>query len=116
MENTDITLKELATPDVVYQPWSIQRRPPQTSKRIPCGLFHNETARDTRGLHQNEGVPILLGWSSEGLAISTTCSFQHLGRYKAYVLGEVLSGIQNRNHQEKIYGIRQQSREALHEY
>ncbi|RDY12471.1 hypothetical protein CR513_02729, partial [Mucuna pruriens] len=117
--NNDRTLKELATPDVVYQLWCIQypqlepaqtyelksglthlRRPPQAFKGIPCGLFHNETVGDTRRLHQNEGVPILLGWSSEELAISSAYSLQHLGRYETYILGEVLSGIQNRDHQE----------------
>ncbi|RDY06541.1 hypothetical protein CR513_09457, partial [Mucuna pruriens] len=103
MQNNDRTLKELAIPDVVYQPWCIQypqRRPPQTFERIPCGLFHNEAVGDTRGLHQNEGIPILLGWSSEGLAVSLAYSFQHLGRYEAHVLGEVLSSIQNHDHQE----------------
>ncbi|RDY10455.1 hypothetical protein CR513_05024, partial [Mucuna pruriens] len=66
MENNDRTLKELATPDVVYQPWCIQypqRRSPQALKRIPCSLFHNEAAGDGRGLHQNEGISIFLGWS-----------------------------------------------------
>ncbi|RDY09770.1 hypothetical protein CR513_05810, partial [Mucuna pruriens] len=60
MENNDQTLKELATLDVVYQPWCIQRRSPQALERIPCGLFHNDAARDTRGLHQNESVPFSL--------------------------------------------------------
>ncbi|RDX69404.1 hypothetical protein CR513_51486, partial [Mucuna pruriens] len=45
-------------------------------------------------LCQNEGVPILLGWSNEGLAVSSACSFQHMGRYEAHVLGE------NRDHQK----------------
>ncbi|RDX95683.1 hypothetical protein CR513_21763, partial [Mucuna pruriens] len=124
MKNNDRTLKELATLDVVYQPWCIQypqlepaqsyelksafiyllpkfnRRPPQTFERIPCDLFNNEAARDTRRLHQNEGVPILLGWSSKGLVISLACSLQHLGRYETHILREVLFGIQNRDQQE----------------
>ncbi|RDX99957.1 hypothetical protein CR513_16914, partial [Mucuna pruriens] len=58
MENNDRTLKESAMPDVVYQPW---RRSPQAFEGIPCGLFDNEAARDTRGLHQNEDVSIFLG-------------------------------------------------------
>ncbi|RDX75050.1 hypothetical protein CR513_45125, partial [Mucuna pruriens] len=48
MENNDRTLKELTTPDVVYQP---RRRSLQALERIPCGLFHNEAARDIGGLH-----------------------------------------------------------------
>ncbi|RDX94155.1 hypothetical protein CR513_23490, partial [Mucuna pruriens] len=71
MENNDRTLKELATPDVVYQPW---RRPPQALEGIPCGLLHNKAVRDTRGIHQNEGVSILPGWSSKGLVVSTANS------------------------------------------
>ncbi|RDX75229.1 hypothetical protein CR513_44914, partial [Mucuna pruriens] len=97
MENNDRTLKELATPDVVYQPW---RRPPQASKGIPCGLLHNEAAGDIRRLHQNEGVSILPGWSSEGLAVPSASTVQHLGRYEVHIPGEVLSGIQNCVHQE----------------
>ncbi|RDY00114.1 hypothetical protein CR513_16743, partial [Mucuna pruriens] len=36
MENNDRTLKELATPDMAYQPW---RRSPQAIEGIPCGLM-----------------------------------------------------------------------------
>ncbi|RDX98329.1 hypothetical protein CR513_18767, partial [Mucuna pruriens] len=119
MENNDRTLKELATLDVVYQPWCIQypqlepaqtyelksglihlRRPPQASKGIPCGLLHNEAVGDIGGLHQNEGVSILPGWSSKGLAIPSAGTFQHLGRHEVHILGEVLFGIPNCVHQE----------------
>ncbi|RDX73058.1 hypothetical protein CR513_47386, partial [Mucuna pruriens] len=113
MENNDRTLKELATPDVVYQPWCIQypqlepaqtyklkRGPPQAFKGIPCGLLHNETARDIGGLHQNEGVSILPRWSNERLAVSSASAFQHLGRYEAHISREVLSDIQNCIHEE----------------
>ncbi|RDX92789.1 hypothetical protein CR513_25032, partial [Mucuna pruriens] len=89
MENNDRTLKELATLDMV-------RRSPQELKRIPCGLFHNEVAGDTRGLHQNEEVSIFLGW----MAVSTASSLQHLGRHEMNVPGEVLFGIQDNDHQE----------------
>ncbi|RDY05492.1 hypothetical protein CR513_10670, partial [Mucuna pruriens] len=63
MENNDRTLKELATPDVVYQPWCIQypqlepaqtRGPPQALEGIPRSLFHNEAVRDPGRLHQKE--------------------------------------------------------------
>ncbi|RDX77173.1 hypothetical protein CR513_42745, partial [Mucuna pruriens] len=100
MENNDRTLKELATPDMAYQPWCIQRRSTQALEGVPCGLFHNETIRDTRRLHQDEGVPILPGWSSKRLAVSTTSSLQHLGRHEAHVPGEILSSIQNYDHQK----------------
>ncbi|RDY02533.1 hypothetical protein CR513_14004, partial [Mucuna pruriens] len=76
------------------------RGPPQASKGIPCGLLHNEAAGDIGGLHQNEGVSILPGWSSERLAVSLASVFQHLGRHEAHIPGEVLSIIQNYVHQE----------------
>ncbi|RDX63377.1 hypothetical protein CR513_58206, partial [Mucuna pruriens] len=81
MENNDQTLKELATPNVVYQPW---KRPSQALQRISCSLFHNKAIRDTKRLHQDEGVSIFLGWSCKRLAVSATNSFQHLGRYEVH--------------------------------
>ncbi|RDY14413.1 hypothetical protein CR513_00517, partial [Mucuna pruriens] len=36
---------------------------------------------------------VTLGWSSEGLAVSSACSLQYLGRYETHILGEVLSNI-----------------------
>ncbi|RDY08413.1 hypothetical protein CR513_07358, partial [Mucuna pruriens] len=42
MENTDRTLKELATPDVVYQPWCIQypQLEPTQTYELKFGLIH----------------------------------------------------------------------------
>ncbi|RDY06101.1 hypothetical protein CR513_09975, partial [Mucuna pruriens] len=86
---------------MVYQPWCIQYpQSPQALEIIPCGLFHNEAARDTRGLHQNESVSIFLGCGCKRLVVSTTGSLQHLGRHEAHVSGEILSNIQNCDHQE----------------
>ncbi|RDX81564.1 hypothetical protein CR513_37737, partial [Mucuna pruriens] len=81
--NNERTLKELATPDVLYQPWCIQypHLEPAQTYELKYGLIHllskfhglagedphNEATRDTEGLHQNEGVPILPGWSSKRL-------------------------------------------------
>ncbi|RDY14748.1 hypothetical protein CR513_00134, partial [Mucuna pruriens] len=62
--------------------------------------FH-VVARDTRGLYQNEGVSIFLGWSCEGLTVFAASAFQHLGRYDGHVSREVLSGIKNCNHQKR---------------
>ncbi|RDX74350.1 hypothetical protein CR513_45921, partial [Mucuna pruriens] len=77
------------------------QRPPQASKGIPCGLLHNEAVGDIRGLHQNEGISIFPGWSSERLAVSSASALQHLGRHEARIPGEVLCGIQNCVHPEK---------------
>ncbi|RDY02910.1 hypothetical protein CR513_13571, partial [Mucuna pruriens] len=42
MENNDRTLKELATPDVVYQPWCIQypQLEPAQIYELKSGLIH----------------------------------------------------------------------------
>ncbi|RDY10499.1 hypothetical protein CR513_04972, partial [Mucuna pruriens] len=93
MENNDRTLKELATPDV--------EKTPQTPKRIPCDLFYNEAVGDIGGLYQDEGVPVLPGWSSKRLDVPSASTFQHLGRHEVHILGEVLSGIQNCDHPER---------------
>ncbi|RDY07789.1 hypothetical protein CR513_08050, partial [Mucuna pruriens] len=133
MENNERTLKELATPNVVYQPWCIQypqleptqtnelksgliHLPPQAFKGIPYALFHNEAVEDTRRLHQNEGVPIFLGWSSGGLAISSTCSLQHLGDMKCMFLEKFFPASKTATIRKEICGIRQQSGETLHDY
>ncbi|RDX92019.1 hypothetical protein CR513_25908, partial [Mucuna pruriens] len=93
MENHDRMLKELATPDVVYQPWCIQypQLEPAQTFELKSSLiqllpkFHGLAEEDPykhlkefhvaagnpRRLHQDEGVPILPGWSRKGLAIST---------------------------------------------
>ncbi|RDX67050.1 hypothetical protein CR513_54112, partial [Mucuna pruriens] len=103
MENNDKTLKELATLDMVYQPW---RRPPQAFEGIPCGLFHNEAAGDTRGLHQNKGVPILPGWSSKRL----------VGDMKCTVLEKFFPASRTATIRKEICGIRQHPGETLDEY
>ncbi|RDY10468.1 hypothetical protein CR513_05012, partial [Mucuna pruriens] len=84
MENNDKTLKELATPDVVYQLWCIQcpSLKPTQSYELKFSLihllpkfhglvgedphkhlkeFHDEAARDIGRPHQNESISILPG-------------------------------------------------------
>ncbi|RDX98229.1 hypothetical protein CR513_18888, partial [Mucuna pruriens] len=89
------------------------RRSPQAFEGIPCGSFHNEVVRDTRRLHQNKGVLILPGWSCKILVVSITGSLQHLGRYEAHKL---FPSSRTATIRKEICGIRQQSRETLHEY
>ncbi|RDX71233.1 hypothetical protein CR513_49448, partial [Mucuna pruriens] len=90
MENNERTLKELATSDVAV--------------------------RDTIRLQQNEEILILLGWSSEGLDISSACSLQHLGDMKRLFLEKFFLASRTVTIRKEIYGIRQQSGEILHEY
>ncbi|RDY13424.1 hypothetical protein CR513_01670, partial [Mucuna pruriens] len=110
MENNDRTLKELATPDVVYQPWCIQCPPlkpaqsyelksslihllPKSSqalKGVPRGLFHDEAAGDTGRPHQDENISILPRWRCKRLVVSTA----------VHVPREILPNIQNSDHKE----------------
>ncbi|RDY03060.1 hypothetical protein CR513_13403, partial [Mucuna pruriens] len=117
IENNNRMLKELATLDYPQleptQSYKLKSRlvhllpkfhglaggrSTQAPKGVPRGLFHNEAARDTGRLHQDEGVPFLPRWSSKGLALPTASHVQHMGRYEAHVLGEILPGIQNCDH------------------
>ncbi|RDX68818.1 hypothetical protein CR513_52153, partial [Mucuna pruriens] len=122
MKKNDRTLKELATPDVVYQPWCIQypartsldiqieiwRRSRQALEGIPCGLFHNEATRDTGRLHQNEGQKIGCIYSrffSTPRETKSECSWRNSFPASRTVTIK-----------KEIYGIRQHSGETLHEY
>ncbi|RDY13867.1 hypothetical protein CR513_01150, partial [Mucuna pruriens] len=63
-------------------------RSAQTHEGISSGMFHNETAWDIEGLHQNESVSVFPRWSHQGLAILTTDFVQHLGGHEANVFGK----------------------------
>ncbi|RDX86794.1 hypothetical protein CR513_31824, partial [Mucuna pruriens] len=116
MENNDRTLKELATPDVVYQPWCIQYpqlEPAQTYK-LKSGLihllpkFHGLTGEDPhkhlKEFHvvcstmKPQGIPEdyikmkAFPFSFDGAA-KDWLSLQHLERHEAHVSGEILFGL-----------------------
>ncbi|RDX93591.1 hypothetical protein CR513_24123, partial [Mucuna pruriens] len=114
--NNDRTLKELATPNVVYQPWCIQRRSPQALEGIPCGLLHNETTSDTERLHQDKGVFILPGWSSKRLVVSIVVLCNTWGVMKHMFLEKLFLASKTATIREEICEIRQHSGETLHEY
>ncbi|RDY04387.1 hypothetical protein CR513_11906, partial [Mucuna pruriens] len=75
-------------------------RSTQALEGVPRGLFHNEATGDTRRLHQDEGIPFLPRRSSERLALPTADHVQHMRRHEAHVLGEILPGVQDRDHLE----------------
>ncbi|RDX75856.1 hypothetical protein CR513_44220, partial [Mucuna pruriens] len=83
---------------------------------IPRGLFQTVTVGDTEGLHQNEGVSILLGWSREGLAVSLASAFQTWGDMKHTFLEKFFPASRTASIRKQICGIRQHTRETLHEY
>ncbi|RDX97541.1 hypothetical protein CR513_19680, partial [Mucuna pruriens] len=101
MDNNDRTLKELATLDVMYQPWCIQY--PQLeqaqSYELKSGLIH--VVCSTVRLYQDESIPVLPGWFRQGLVIFTTGTIQYLGGHEEYILEEVHFGIHNINHLER---------------
>ncbi|RDX71511.1 hypothetical protein CR513_49131, partial [Mucuna pruriens] len=107
MENNDRTLKELATPDVV-------RRPPQALEEIPCGFLHNEVARDTGGLHQNEGVPIIPGWSSKRLVVLHPVLFNTWGDMKRMFLEKFFPASRTTTIRKEICGIREIQQALCH--
>ncbi|RDX73866.1 hypothetical protein CR513_46468, partial [Mucuna pruriens] len=104
IENQDHTLKELAMPDVLE---------PTQSYELKSGLIHllpkfhslsgkdphkhmkkfHVVVRDTRRLHQDEGIFTFSRRSSKGLVVPTTNSFQHLERHEMHLLGEVLPNL-----------------------
>ncbi|RDX69604.1 hypothetical protein CR513_51260, partial [Mucuna pruriens] len=129
MKNNDRMLKELATLDVVYQLWCIQypQLEPTQTYELKSGLIHllpkfhglagedphNEAARDIGRLHQNEGVSILPGWSSEGLVPAL---FNTWGDMKRTFLEKFFPASRTTSIRKEICGIRQHTGEILHEY
>ncbi|RDY05468.1 hypothetical protein CR513_10704, partial [Mucuna pruriens] len=130
--NNERTMKELATPDVVYQPWCFQypqlepaqtyelksslihlRRSPQALERIPFDLLHNETIGDIRRLHQDKGVSILLGWGSKRLV---PVLFNTWGDIKRMFLEKFFLASRTLTIKKEICGIREHPGETLHEY
>ncbi|RDX98254.1 hypothetical protein CR513_18850, partial [Mucuna pruriens] len=126
MENQDRTLKELAMPDVVYQPWCIEysQLKPTQSYELKSGLlqllpkFHGLAGEDP---HKNlkefhigipkdyikmKAFPFLDGAAKDWLYIQPTL-FNTWGDMKCTFLEKFLP---------EICGIRQHAREILYEY
>ncbi|RDX82376.1 hypothetical protein CR513_36851, partial [Mucuna pruriens] len=113
MENNDRTLKELATPDVVYQPWCIQYpqlEPAQTYK-LKSGLihllpkFHGLVGEDPHK-HLKEFHVVCSTMRPQGIS-------------EDYIKMKAFSFSLDRAAKDwlkEICGIRQHARETLHEY
>ncbi|RDX93984.1 hypothetical protein CR513_23689, partial [Mucuna pruriens] len=100
-----------ASPDI-----RIKRRLPQASKGIPCGLLHNEAARDIERLHQNEGVPILPDRVAKDWLYLQPVLFNTWGDMKRTFLEKFFLTSRTVSIRKEIDGIRQHTRETLHEY
>ncbi|RDY06323.1 hypothetical protein CR513_09707, partial [Mucuna pruriens] len=120
---------------LINQPWCIQypqlepaqtyelkfglihlRGPPQTFEGIPCGLFHNEAVGDIGGLHQNEDVSILLGWSNKDWLYFQPTLFNTWGDMKRTFLEKFFPTSKTASIRKEICRIRQHTGETLHEY
>ncbi|RDX91072.1 hypothetical protein CR513_27001, partial [Mucuna pruriens] len=109
MENNERTLKEMATPDVVYQPWCIQypQLEPAQSYELKSGLihllpkFHGLAGEDSHKHLKEFHVPIL---------------FNTWGDMKRMFLEKFFPTSRTTTIRKEICGIRQHFRETLHEY
>ncbi|RDX81201.1 hypothetical protein CR513_38151, partial [Mucuna pruriens] len=108
MENNDRTIKELATPDMVYQPWCIQypQLEPAQSYEQKSDLIHLfpkfHLAREDPHKYLKEfHVSILF---------NTWGDMKHMFLEKFFLVSKTITI------KKEICGIRQHSRETLHEY
>ncbi|RDX89780.1 hypothetical protein CR513_28445, partial [Mucuna pruriens] len=114
MENSDRTLKELATPNTYELKSCLIDLLPKFH-----GLAGKDPHKHLKELHvvystvRSKGISEdyikMKAWSCYGLAVFAAGSLQHLGRYETHVPGEVLSSIKDYDHLER-------NLETLHEY
>ncbi|RDX82015.1 hypothetical protein CR513_37246, partial [Mucuna pruriens] len=144
MENQNRTLKELATPDVVYQPWCIQypQLEPAQTYELKSGLihlfpkFHGLAGEDPHKHHKEfhvvcsmirpSGIPedyikmkafpfSLDGAAKDWLYLQPTL-FNIWGDLKRTFLEKIFPTSRTATIRKEICGIRQHTRETLHEY
>ncbi|RDX98546.1 hypothetical protein CR513_18515, partial [Mucuna pruriens] len=144
MENQDRTLKELATPDVVYQPWCIQypQLEPAQTYELKSGLIHllpkfHGLAGEDPHKHLKEfhvvcstmwlqGIPedyikmkafpfSLDGAAKDWLYLQPTL-FNTWGDMKRTFLEKNFPASRTATIRKEICGIRQHTGETLHEY
>ncbi|RDX88573.1 hypothetical protein CR513_29812, partial [Mucuna pruriens] len=111
MENNDKTLKELATPDV-----SCRRRPTQAFEGIPCGLLHNEVTRDTEDYIKMKAFPFSLDGAVKDWLYLRPALFNTWGDMRRTFLEKFFLESRIASIRKEICGIRQHTRETLHEY
>ncbi|RDY06778.1 hypothetical protein CR513_09185, partial [Mucuna pruriens] len=144
MENNDRTLKELATPDVVYQPWCIQYPPlePAQSYKLKSSLIHllpkfhglagEDPHKHLKEFHvvcstmRPQGIPedhvkmkafpfSLDGAAKDWLYLQPVL-FNTWGDMKRMFLEKFFPTSRTATIRKEICGIRQHSGETLHEY
>ncbi|RDY07184.1 hypothetical protein CR513_08725, partial [Mucuna pruriens] len=144
MENHDRTLKELATPDVVYQPWCIQypQLEPAQTYELKSGLIHllpkfhglagEDPHKHLKEFHvvcstmRPQGIPedyikmkafpfSLDGAAKDWLYLQPTL-FNTWGDMKRTFLEKFFPASRTATIRKEICGIRQHTGETLHEY
>ncbi|RDX81452.1 hypothetical protein CR513_37871, partial [Mucuna pruriens] len=144
MENNDRTLKELATPNVEYQPWCIQYPQLELAQtyELKSGLkhllpkFHGLAGEDPhkhlKEFHvvfstmRPQGIPEdyikmkVFPFSLDGAAKDwlylQPILFNTWGDMKCMFLEKFFSASRTATIKKEIYGIRQHPRETLHKY
>ncbi|RDX87322.1 hypothetical protein CR513_31216, partial [Mucuna pruriens] len=136
MENNDRTLKELATPDVVYQPWCIQYPQQELAQtyELKFGLihllpkFHGVVGEDPRKHLKefNAGIsedyikvttfPFSLDRAANGWLYLQPTLFNTWGDMKHTFLEKFFPASRTASIRKEICGIRQHTGETLYEY
>ncbi|RDY14336.1 hypothetical protein CR513_00615, partial [Mucuna pruriens] len=144
MENNDQTLKELATPDVVYQPWCIQypQLEPTQSYELKSGLihlfpkFHGLASEDPHkhlkefhvvcSIMRPQGIledyikmkafPFSLDGATKDWLYLQLVLFNTWGDMKRMCLEKFFLASKTATIGKEICGIRQHSGKTLHEY
>ncbi|RDX72908.1 hypothetical protein CR513_47553, partial [Mucuna pruriens] len=144
MENNDRTLKELATPDVVYQPWCIQypQLEPAQTYELKSGLihllpkFHDLAGEDPHKLLKEfhvvcstmrpQGIsedyikmkafPFSLDGAAKDWLYLQPILFNTWGDMKRTFLEKFFPASRTASIKKEICGIRQHAGETLHEY
>ncbi|RDY14321.1 hypothetical protein CR513_00624, partial [Mucuna pruriens] len=144
MENNDRTLKELATPDVVYQPWCIQypQLEPAQTYELKSGLihllpkFHGLAGEDPhkhlkefhvvcstmrpQGISEDyikmKAFPFSLDGAAKDWLYLQPVLFNTWGDMKRTFLEKFFPASRTASIRKEICGIRQHAGETLHEY
>ncbi|RDX97155.1 hypothetical protein CR513_20105, partial [Mucuna pruriens] len=144
MENQDRTLKELATPDVVYQPWCIQypQLEPAQTYELKSGLihllpkFHGLAGEDPhkhlkefhvvcstmrpQGIPEDyikmKAFPFSLDGAAKDWLYLQPALFNTWGDMKRTFLEKFFPASRTATIRKEICGIRQHTGETLHEY
>ncbi|RDY14457.1 hypothetical protein CR513_00476, partial [Mucuna pruriens] len=136
MENNDRTLKELATPDVVYQPWCIQCPPLETAQSYELksnlihllpkfhGLVGEDPHKHLKNFHvgipedhvKMKAFPFSLDGAAKDWLYLQPILFNTFGDMKCMFLEKFFPASKTTTIRKEICGIRQYSSETLHEY